>query len=64
MTKHTIAVEHVRIESAQSFADVRTALERIVPHVDPSLVKALDEGDTERVAPPLTDLLRRCSKNW
>jgi len=48
MTKHTIAVEHVRMESAKSFAEVRAALERIVPHVDPNLVKALNEGDTER----------------
>jgi uncharacterized protein (DUF302 family) len=50
MTKQTIAVEHVRIESAKSFADVRAALERTVPHLDPRLVKALNEGDVERVA--------------
>jgi len=50
MTKHTIAVEHVRIESAKSFAEVRAALERIVPQLDPTLVKALSEGDTERSA--------------
>jgi Domain of unknown function DUF302 len=49
MRKQTIAVEHVRIESAKSFADVRAALERTVPPLDPSLVKALDEGDVERV---------------
>jgi hypothetical protein len=28
MTRQTIAVEHIRIESATSFADVRAALER------------------------------------
>ena len=50
MTKQTIAVEHVRIESGKAFADVRAALERIVPHLDPSLVKALNEGDPARVA--------------
>jgi hypothetical protein len=50
MTTQTIAVEHVRIESAKSFADVRAALERTVPRLDPSLAKALDEGDVERVA--------------
>src|SRR5262252_2964889 len=44
-TNQTIAVEHIRIESAKSFADVRAALERTVPHLDPSLVKALDAGD-------------------
>jgi hypothetical protein len=48
MTKQTIAVEHVRIESAKSFADVRAALERSVPHLDPGLVKALADGDVER----------------
>src|SRR6266403_2856930 len=48
MTEQTIAVEHIRIESAKSFADVRAALERSVPHLDPGLVKALDNGDVER----------------
>jgi hypothetical protein len=50
MTKQTIAVEHVRIESAKSFADVRVALERTVPQLDPSLLKALGDGDVERVS--------------
>ena len=48
MTKQTIAVEHIRIESAKSFADVCAALERSVPRLDPGLVKALDDGDVER----------------
>jgi len=48
MRKHTTAVEHVQIESAKSFADVRAALERSVPRLDPGLVKALDDGDVER----------------
>jgi uncharacterized protein (DUF302 family) len=48
MTKRTIAVEHIRIESAKSFADVRAALERSVPDLDPVLVKALDDGDVAR----------------
>ena len=50
MTKQTIAVEHVRIESAKAFADVRAALERTVPRLDPSLLTALGEGDLERAA--------------
>ena len=45
MIKQTIVVEHIRIESAKSFADVRAALERSVPHLDHGLVKALDGGD-------------------
>src|SRR5262245_30639145 len=48
ITRHGIEVEHVRIESAKSFADVRTALERNVPQLDPTLVKALTDGDVER----------------
>src|SRR6202790_1985460 len=47
-TKQSIAVEHIRIESVKSFSDVRAALERSVPHLDPGLVKALDNGDVER----------------
>ena len=48
ITKQTIGVEHIRIESAKSFADVRAALERSVPQLDPTLVKALADGDVER----------------
>jgi hypothetical protein len=48
MTKQTIGVEHIRIESAKSFADVRAALEGSVPQLDPSLLKALADGDVER----------------
>src|ERR1700682_6259609 len=48
MIKQTIAVEHIRIESAKPFADVRAALERSVPRLDPGLAKALDDGDVER----------------
>ena len=47
MKKHTIEVGHIRIESAKSFADVRAALERNVPQLDPTLVKALTDGDVE-----------------
>jgi Domain of unknown function DUF302 len=50
ITKETIAIEHVRVESAKSFAEVRAALERTVPQLDPSLVRALGEGDVERVS--------------
>jgi Domain of unknown function DUF302 len=48
MMKQIIVVEHIRIGSAKSFADVRAALERSVPQLDPSLVKALADGDVER----------------
>ena len=48
MTKKIIAVEHVRIASAKSFADVRAALERSVPYLDPGIVAALADGDVAR----------------
>lgn len=48
MTGQTVAVEHIHIESAKSFADVRAALERNVPHLDPGLVEALADGNVER----------------
>jgi hypothetical protein len=34
----------------KSFADVRAALERILPPLDHSIMKALTEGDVKRVA--------------
>ena len=48
ITRNNIEVEHIRIESPKSFADVRTALEMNVPQLDPTLVKALSDGDVER----------------
>jgi hypothetical protein len=48
MMKQIIVVEHIRIESTKSFADVRAALERSVPQLDSGLVKALADGDVER----------------
>jgi hypothetical protein len=50
ITNEAITVEHVRVESAKSFAEVRAALERTVPQLDSSLVRALGEGDVERVS--------------
>jgi hypothetical protein len=46
--RHTIEVEHIRIESAKSSADVRAALERNVPQLDSTLLKVLADGDVER----------------
>jgi len=50
MTKHPFSVEHVRIESTKSFADVRVALEGSVPKLDPTLLKALADRDVERAS--------------
>jgi hypothetical protein len=46
--RHTIEVEHIWVESAKSFADVRAAIERNVPQLDTTLIKALADGDVER----------------
>jgi uncharacterized protein (DUF302 family) len=48
MTQQIISVKHIRIESGKSFADVRAALERSVPRLDPGLIKALADGDVAR----------------
>jgi hypothetical protein len=50
MSKQVVAIEHVRIESARPFADVRSALEKTVPRLDPAILNALAKGDTEQVA--------------
>src|ERR1700722_20367667 len=50
ITHETIAVEHVRVESAKAFDEVRAALERAVPRLDSGLLQALGEGDIERVS--------------
>ena len=43
-----VQVEHVRIESAKPFADVKAALEDLVPRLDPAVPEALRQGDIER----------------
>jgi hypothetical protein len=35
IAKRTVPIEHIRIQSTKSFIDVRAALERIVPPLDP-----------------------------
>jgi uncharacterized protein (DUF302 family) len=44
----TIAVEHIRIPSARTFAEVRRKLEGTVPKLDPSIAEALNDGDQQR----------------
>ena len=43
-----VQLEHVRIESAKPFADVKAALEDLVPRLDPAVPEALRQGDIER----------------
>lgn len=49
VTSRTIAVEHVRIASSRSFAEVRAALEADLPQLDPSIMGLLGNGDVEAV---------------
>jgi uncharacterized protein (DUF302 family) len=49
ITSLTATAEHIRIESSKPFRDVRAALERTVPQLDPGILKLLADGDIERV---------------
>jgi hypothetical protein len=48
IAKRTVSIEHITIESTKSFMDVRTALERTVPQLDPTVLELLANGDVER----------------
>ena len=43
-----IQVEHVRIDAAKPFAEVKAALEELVPPLDPAIPEALRRGDIVR----------------
>ncbi len=43
-----IQVEHVRIEVAKPFEAVKSALEVLVPPLDPAILEALRQGDIVR----------------
>jgi hypothetical protein len=45
ITSQTIAVEHIRISSERSFAEVRRKLEGTVPKLDTGIAEALRSGD-------------------
>ena len=47
-TSHTIAVEHIRISSSRTFAEVRLKLEATLPKLDTSIAGALSGGDQKR----------------
>jgi len=48
-----VQVEHVRIESTKPFAEVKAALERLVPSLDPTILEALRQSDIERATEAL-----------
>ena len=47
-TSQTIAVEHIRISSERSVAEVRRRLEDTLPKLDASIAQALRSGDQKR----------------
>jgi hypothetical protein len=47
-TSQTITVEHIRISSELSFAEVRRKLEGTVPKLDIGIAEALHSGDQKR----------------
>jgi len=48
VNSRTIAVEHIRISSERSFAEVRSKLEATVPKLDIGIAEALSSGDQGR----------------
>jgi uncharacterized protein (DUF302 family) len=44
----TIQVEHIKIESRNSFSDVKAALESLVPQLDARIFVLLQYGDSDR----------------
>ena len=48
ITQRTVDVEHIKIESSKPFAEVKAALEELVPPLDPEVPEALRQGDIGR----------------
>ena len=48
VTHRTIQLEHVKIESRNSFAAVKAALESLVPQIDARIFVLLQYGESER----------------
>ena len=48
VTRQVLQVEHVKIDSPKTFAEVEAALEGALPQLDPAIVAALTDGDERR----------------
>lgn len=65
MSRRTIEVTHVVIESQKAAADVRTSLETLIPPIDEEIPLLLSDGITDRLkqrleaAPELSIFLKR-----
>jgi uncharacterized protein (DUF302 family) len=44
----TVQVEHIKIDSAKSFSEVKAALESLVPRLDPGIFVLLQYGESDR----------------
>lgn len=49
MSRRTIDVSHVSIESAKPFSKVRASLEALIPSIDPEIPALLADGITDRL---------------
>jgi len=48
LNRRILQIEHVRIDSTKSFAEVEAAFEGTVPQLDPSIADALADGEEKR----------------
>jgi uncharacterized protein (DUF302 family) len=48
LTSHTIVVEHIKISTERSFAEVNRRLNDTLPKLDASIAEALSRGDQKR----------------
>ncbi len=48
VTRRVLQVEHVKIESTKTFAEVEAALDSTIPRLDPAITAALTKGDEQR----------------
>ncbi len=48
VSKQELRVEHIRIDTTKTFAEVAAALEAEVPQLDPAVTAALNSGDEKR----------------
>jgi hypothetical protein len=48
VTRRALQIEHIKIETTNTFAEVEAALESSIPELDPAIMAALAEGDEPR----------------
>src|SRR5580658_7842518 len=58
ITQRVLQVEHVEIVSTKTFAEVKAALDRDLPQLDPAIAAALTKGD-EQLDPAIAAALTK-----